>query len=278
MMNVKDFTDAEFLSFLYSEKSREIENNAVPGWNKWAIYGTIATTVIYLYYAITNNYKNYDYRIFSMYIIGLSAIFLYLLIYKRLNSDVKTYIQSKVRPLIKEAPILLYVFQLIINSVLALIQFYWNSLSVIFFGIIIALIINVFILIYIIKNRNKFVLAKLKIQVLNNLKIDVLVHSFLGGIYTLIIVTTLIYLIKEPKSFYHSEFELAFGITTLTILIYLLLKIIKKNNNVSDELDRLINKFVIGSISKEEAYNKYILIMYGLSAYQAIEKDLEIIN
>ena len=80
---------------------------------------------------------------------------------------------------------------------------------------------------------------------------------------------------KKHQGFYSSEFEFAIGLIALIILIYWLLKISEKNNGVADEIDRLINKFVVGVISQEDAYRKYILIMYGFSAYQTIENDLE---
>ena len=83
---------------------------------------------------------------------------------------------------------------------------------------------------------------------------------------------------KKHQGFYSSEFEFAIGLIALIILIYWLLKISEKNNGVADEIDRLINKFVVGVISQEDAYRKYILIMYGFSAYQTIENDLEIIE
>ena len=278
MKNLKDFTNAEFLSFLYSEKSREIENNAVPGWNKWAIYGALVTIIIFLYQNFTNKYAIYNYKTISIYIIGLIAISFCILIYNRLNTDVKTYMYDKVRPLKEEAPILLYVYQLIVCISAATTQFIYIGPNIIFFSLLIALAINSFILAYIIINRNKFVLAKLKIQVFNNWKFDNIIHSFLGSIYVNIIVFTIINLKKEQMVFSPSEFEIAIELISLIILIYWLLLINKKNNGIAYELDRLINNFVIGSISKDEAYKKYILIMYGLSAYQAIEKDLEIIN
>ena len=278
MDNLKDFTKAEFLYFLYAEKSREIENNSVPGWSKWAVSGTIVTIIIFLYHEITANYLTYDYEIFSRYtIISIAAAALFLL-FCRYSSGVKSYMSEKVRPLKDEVSVLIYIFQFVLCLGATILQIYWFGFSLAFVFLTIAVLINVFILIYIFVNRDKFVLAQLKTQVFVNWKKDTFIHSFLGSLYGGTIGFSITDLLKKQQGFYFSEFEFAIGLLALIILIYWLLKISEKNNGVADEIDRLINKFVVGVISQEDAYKKYILIMYGFSAYQTIENDLEIIE
>ena len=124
MDNLKDFTKAEFLSFLYAEKSREIENNSVPGWSKWALLGTIITLILYIYQAFLSHHSDYDPKIFIIYLITFLAIVLEYLSYTRFNSNVRTFISSKVRPLKEEAPVLSYIFQFIICLICAFVQLY----------------------------------------------------------------------------------------------------------------------------------------------------------
>ena len=278
MDNLKDFTKAEFLSFLYAEKSREIENNSVPGWSKWAVFGTIVTLIIFLYHGITTNHSTYDYEVFSRYTIILIAVASLILLFCRFNSGVKSYMTEKIRPLKDEVSVLLYIFQFVICLGAGILQLYWFGFSSAFVFLTIAVLFNAFILIYIFVNRDKFVLAQLKTQVFVDWKIDNFIHSVLGGLYGGIISFSITDLLKKHQGFYSSEFEFAIGLISLIILIYWLLKISEKNEGVANEIDRLINKFVVGVISQEDAYKKYILIMYGFSAYQTIENDLEIIE
>ena len=51
-------TKGEFLSFLYAEKSREIENNNAPGWSKWALWGIIASLSLFIYNLLVGNNVN----------------------------------------------------------------------------------------------------------------------------------------------------------------------------------------------------------------------------
>ncbi len=278
MDNLKGFTKAEFLSFLYAEKSREIENNSVPGWSKWALFGTIVTIIIFLYREITTNYSTYDYEVFSRYTIILLAGTSLILLFCRYSSGGKSYMLEKVRPLKDEVSALLYIFQFVICLGAGILQFYWFGFTLAFVFLTIAVLINAIILIYIFVNRDKFVLAQLKTQVFVDWKTDNYIHSILGGIYGGTIGFSITDLLKKHQGFYSSEFEFAIGLISLIILIYWLLKISEMNNGVANEIDRIINKFVVGAISQEDAYKKYILIMYGFSAYQSVENDLEIIE
>lgn len=277
MKNLKDFTNAEFLSFLYSEKSREIENNAVPGWNKWVIIGTIITIFIYLYNELIKNINIYNYQIISEYYITLNTFFLFSLFWISSKSNKKTYILGKVRTLKEEAPILSYAFQFVLCLICSVLQFYYNGNSYIFWNLALATITNTAIILYIIINHNKYVLAELKKKVFSKSITDYIIHIFSIWPYLNIIFYSIFSIIKSEE-FHSLEFEFSICLTTLISLFYLIINIKHNNKHIPEALDNLINKFVIGSISKEEAYNKYILIIYGLSAYQAIEKDLEIIN
>ena len=49
----------EFLSFLYAEKNRLIQNNVMPGWSIWALEGVIISILIYSYNLILINSLDY---------------------------------------------------------------------------------------------------------------------------------------------------------------------------------------------------------------------------
>lgn len=278
MDNLKDFTKAEFLSFLYAEKSREIENNAVPGWSKWALLGAIATVLIFLYNTIKINYSEYNLNCLIEYLVLLFSIILILLNYYHVDNNYRTYISGKVRPLKEEAPVLSCIFQFAICIFGSIIQFYRIGISVIFWNLIVALAINLFILIYIIINRNRYVLAQLRTRIFINDNIDFIIRFFLNWAYLNILTLSMLYIIKSYEEFHSLEFELAIGLTSLILLLYLFLKIKYKNNNIAEGLDRLIDRFTIGSISQEGAFRQYILMIYGFSAFQTIENELDIVE
>ena len=166
---------------------------------------------------------------------------------------------DKVRPLKEEVSILLYISQFVLCLVAAIIQLYWYGFSVVFLFLTVAVLINAFIIGYIIVNRNKYVLAQLKAEVFVGWKKDNAIHSILAGMYGGAVGFSITDLIKTKQDFYPSEFECAFGIIALIILIYWLLKINRKNKDIANAIDRLIDKYIIGVISQEEAYKNYIL-------------------
>ena len=46
---------------------------------------------------------------------------------------------------------------------------------------------------------------------------------------------------------------------------------------MAEGIDRIIDKFVLGTITQEESYSQYILLIYGYSTYQVIQKYSDII-
>ena len=279
MDNLKDFTKAEFLSFLYAEKSREIENHSVPGWSKWALLGTIITLILYIYQAIISHHSDYDPKTFIIYLITFLAIVLEYLSYTRFNSDVRTFISSKVRPLIEEAPVLSYIFQFIICLICSLFQLYWIGLSFVFANLIIALALTIVILSYILINKNRFVLAQLKTRVFIKERTDHFVHFLLGCVYMYIIIYSIQhYWVLFCKDFHQLDFELAIGTSSLIIVLYWYIKLKSTNNKTLEGLDRIIDRFIIGAITQEEAYTQYIMLTYGYSAFQAINNYTSVIS
>ena len=70
----------EFLSFLYAEKSREIENNNAPGWSKWALWGIMASLSLFIYNSLMDNSVNASlvlaYFIYALpYVLGFIHFF-----------------------------------------------------------------------------------------------------------------------------------------------------------------------------------------------------------
>ena len=278
MSNLKEFTKAEFLSFLYAEKSREVENNSVPGWNKWALIGAIFTVVVFLYKTFVDVNFIFNHEIFAKYLIFLLSFVLLYLLNNPTFDNVRTYMSSKIRLLKEEAPVLSHIFQLIICLSATVIQLCFIGTDIIFWNLLLSLIINIIIIIYIGINRNKYVLAQLRSSTFINKKNNYIVDLLLFFFYFYPISYSICHNFKQLESFHSLEFELAIGLTSLIPLLYLLLKIKYNNNSIAGELDRIIDKFIVGTITQEEAYRQYILMIYGFSAYQTIENHLDIIE
>lgn len=54
--SISNLTDAEFLSFLYSERDREQSLSQLQGWNNWALAGAFATVLWTLYTICSEKY------------------------------------------------------------------------------------------------------------------------------------------------------------------------------------------------------------------------------
>lgn len=70
-----------------------------------------------------------------------------------------------------------------------------------------------------------------------------------------------------------NEFKIAIAILILIIAICILIKMQFIISNLATGLDKIIDRFIIGSINQEDAYKQYIQLMYGTEITQIIEEE-----
>lgn len=264
---MEGLSKGEFLSFLYSEKSREIENNSVPGWNIWAIGGIIVSLVIFGYKILVNN--NVDSDIVTLYFfVALAWILANLHLIFTFSHRV--FSSRKVRRLIEEAPLTLC----IIKAMLSLIEFYISiSLGLILYSVLwgVFTVINFAVVFYICFCRNKIVPAGLKTDIFTKDKYNLMYNLILVFVYGL--MGNFQYQEIKSYGFYKNEFEFVVAISFIIVAICKLINITQRNK-IAEGLDSIIELFTGGFIDQKEAYKRYVYLIYGKDVLQILEEDV----
>jgi len=277
---ITDLTDAEFLSFLYSERDREESLNSYQGWNVWAVAGALITVVCTIYGILSAHIDEID-RIRVLYLVSrcLGTIFLYwqaVSFYMSFMERKRAKDYKKIKFLKDVAPIpylivvtacsLLMTIGFIIVNVVN--DFDWNVMSISWIVLAVSYLlicINVYV------NRNAIVWA-----VKNEVWFARTWHMVAVGLFVL----AFFWLIWKWSGenvlgpfVGTSEFELAACFTAIVMLVYLLLKI-KFANRKSSEIDVLIDEYVYKGRSKDVIYRQLRANQMGYGILEACSREL----
>ena len=96
---MNSLSSGEFLSFLYAERNRELENNKAPGWSKWALWGVIASLTLFIYNISMEHSINLN-IVISYFIIALPFLLGMIDMFFYMRNRVHT--SMRVRKLIKD--------------------------------------------------------------------------------------------------------------------------------------------------------------------------------
>lgn len=269
---METLSKGEFLSFLYAEKSRELENNSAPGWSIWAIWGVIISMILFSYDTIMD--KKPDINILLLYLLcalpWILMIVQFIFIFRR-----RIYSSIKVRRLIEEAPVTLYTVRAILSvagliiSITKHLEWYtyllWSIVS----------IFNIAIVGYVYLHKNKIVRAGLKTNIFTKDKYDLYCNETLIFIYGLIAFFQL--QIIQNYTFARTECEITVVIS-FTILALCKLINISQRNKTAECLDYIIEAFTGGFINQKEAYKQYMYLIYGKDIIQMFDNEMKSIS
>lgn len=262
----------EFLSFLYAEKSRELENNSAPGWSIWAIWGIIISMILFSYDAIMD--KKPDINILLLYFLyALTWILIFvqfIFTFRR-----RIYSSIKVRRLIEEAPVTLYTVRVIL-SVVGLIISIAKHLE--WYSCLLWCIVSIFNIVvvgYVYLHKNKIVKAGLKTNIFTKDKYDLYCNWALIFIYSLIASFQL--QIIQNDTFARTEFEITVAISCTILAICKLINI-SQRNKTAEGLDYIIEAFTGGFINQKEAYKRYMYLIYGKDIIQMFDNEMKSIS
>ncbi len=277
---ITDLTDAEFLSFLYSERDREESLNSYQGWNVWAVAGALITVVCTIYGILSAHIDEID-RIRILYLVSrcLGTIFLYwqaVSFYMSFMERKRAKDYKKIKFLKDVAPIpylivvtacsLLMTIGFIVVNVVN--DFDWNVMSI---SWIVLAVSNLLICINVYANRNAIVWA-----VKNEVWFARTWHMVAVGLFVLAFYWLIWKWSRENvlgPFVGTSEFELATCFTAIVMLVYLLLKI-KYANRKSSEIDVLIDEYVYKGRSKDIIYRQLRANQMGYGILEACSQEL----
>lgn len=260
------------MSFLYAEKSRELENNSAPGWSIWAIWGIIISMILFSYDTVME--KKPDINILLSYFL-YALTWILMLVQFIFTFRSRIYSSIKVRRLIEEAPVTLYIVRAVLSvvgliiSIIKHLEWYscllWSIVS----------IFNIAIVGYVYLHKNKIVKAGLKTNIFTKNKYDLYCNWTLICIYSFIAAFQLQTI--QNYTFAKAEFELTVAIS-FTILAMCKLINISQRNKTAECLDDIIEAFTGGFINQKEAYKRYMYLIYGKNIIQVFDNEMKTIS
>lgn len=275
---IVELSDAEFLSFLYSERDREESLNSYQGWNLWAAVGAMITVVCTAYSIICSHMDEID-KLRTIYLASwtLGTIFCYwysVVFYcssmgRKRAKDYKRIKHLKdvaPRPYLFVTSVCSVVFALIFlfvecDSRWNIVTISWTVLAVLHLLICLSLYVNRNTIVWAVKEDVWF--AKTWIMVV----VGLLVYVLFWMIWKCSIGNIDGPFIGTP------EFELAVCITAFVMLAYLLLKIVFKNRK-SSEIDVLIDEYLYKGKSKEDVFYQLRINLLGRDILETCSKEL----
>lgn len=279
--DINKLSRAEFISFLYSERDREISNKYMPGWSNWVLIGATFSFLTITYKLLKSNAFKVQESVFILLLSGfLAAVLSYYPIFKwllRLISRKRSIDYSKLCTLKEAAPTTMIVFGTIISIVMALVLYKYELPSTLVILWLILFIIKIITIVDLIVHRNNLVLAIEKIDGFRN--------STIEAVFS--VVNLLIAAIISNLSFRHIktlnftsfpsislEFEIAICIVFLLILLFLMIYFNEsKNNKAEKNIDFIIDRYNYGNLSQEDAYTELLILRHGKDSIQALEYE-----
>lgn len=273
-----EMSDAEFLSFLYSEREREESLNSFQGWNVWAVVGAMITVACAAYNIICVHKGVID-RQRTLYLVSwfMGTIFCYWysimfcmsFLERKRAKDFK-----RIKHLKDVAPIPYLIVTTACSVVFALGFLFikcdnrWNTVTI---SWIVLAVCHLLICINVYVNKNTVVWA-----VKDNIWFTRTRFMIASGLS----VCTMFWVIWKWSMENISgpvigtpEFELAVCITTFVMLFFFYLKI-KLKNRKSSEIDVLIDEFIYKDKSKENVFYQLRANQMGYGILEACSQEL----
>lgn len=273
---ITNLSDADFLSFLYSERDRENSLRQYQGWNIWALIGSLVAIGCTAYHLLKGN----DEAILAVQVYYYSSALLALalcihpivssLMKKERGVDIR-----KLKRLKQSTPFYYWGWGIVVSAVFAVavqsidVVSRWNVVSIIWM-IVLALYLagTVSAIINKEKETNSFfddlVFANVKLNRFYELTLSIILWNL--AVFSFF---------KTPKlEISNPNLELSVCLSTLVILSYYLIKVFCEERK-ANELDVLIDEYLYKGLSKEKVYEK---LLHERMGYRVIESFFKEIN
>lgn len=266
---ILDYSDQDFLSFLYAERDRENSLSQYHGWSNWALIGAMIT-VLSIAYASFKGVGQFNWMRSLYYATGAISFFLaYHACFKFIDRDRGNDI-TRVHLLKEMAPWAdsgLAIFTAIIAIVLVLI---YDSPSDIFWSWITVLAVQIVVVTIALINRNKLVPFYFIRPYFPNLRWCITYDGFAGSLFALVWISSFN---KASWCIINPEFEVGICMGAAVVLFYYLIRVNVENKAVG-QFDAIIDRYLYAGISKEETFNKILCNRMGYGVLDVCQKEL----
>lgn len=271
---ISNLTDAEFLSFLYSERDREQSLSQLQGWNNWALAGAFAT-VLWTVYTICSEKYYIEWTDVVYLTSGILALFITLFSYLRFYERERGIDYSKVRLLKEVFPIYLVSMGLVFSIIFSIFTLVDKGMSVLFWLRTTVAFLFAIAVVSRILYKDRLTPAFADGFMFPWIKVNLWYYPILGGLYGPISYTSFK---MSGSGILSNEFGIALCISACVVMYYIYLNL-NKGGKVAEQIDIAIDDYVYNGVSREKTYVEILKNRMGYSVMDVCEKDLnEIFN
>lgn len=269
-IEINKLSDAEFISFLYSERDRENDLVAYHGWNNWALAGALITIICALYAILKSNSDIISYTDIIFFFSGFLSIVLYIHPFLGIFGRERGIDYTKLKTLKDVAPFSYIIFTLGCSITTIALLLFFNKF--IWFGILWASISTLYAiaLIIILINRNKLVPSYYKEQIFPSRFLTIIFNTIVAGILG---ETTARSFRNVESSFFSPNMEIGISVTAIIVILYLFIKINTGNKTVK-EIDIIIDDYLYKGESRENIYFKLLVNRMGKNSLEACSSEI----
>ena len=266
---ITDLTDAEFLSFLYSERDREGRLSRWQGWNNWALVGAFVA-VMWTTYSIWKEHcyvRGYD---VIYYTSGIMSIFLSICLWINLFKKERGIDISRLRWLKEVYPYHLtlialgcsFTFSLLIAAKDGYCNLFWLWSILGFFFVI--------TLVSLICYRNRIMPVYADECMFPCVKVNMLYYCVVGLLYGPIVTQSFK---KVLSSFLSNEFEIAACISAGIVIADIFIKL-NTGEKIINKLDVIIDDYIYNGVARDVTTHEIVKNRMGYSVMDVCYKDL----
>lgn len=268
--HIVGLSDADFLSFLYSERNRENSLSQHNGWNNWALVGAFVASFCAGYATVKESFE-FSWLDVLYYAGGLFALFLIYHSWWRLLTKRERGVDfSKVRMLREVVPYVQIAFIIICAIVSTVLISIFDSVNTVFWYWIAALGIMIVLLVVVSILRNKVVPSYYE-------------ELFLPWTWAnVVFVTMLTYLMSLIRQ---QSFKLAFGgylsdeffvaiCVVACLVILFIFALINFTIKPVNRFDEIIDKYLYLGVSKESTFHEVLKNRMGYGVIDACYQEL----
>lgn len=247
-----EWTDSEFLSFLYTERDREYSKHSEWGVNFWAVGAAIIGMLGYAYHAISEDYCSFDWRLFLYYSTAIGDLMILgtILLLPLIKRD-RWVNKFRVTTIRYNAPAV----AILGKAVIAYNSFRWllklKDFDIVFWLWGSLLVFEILICVYLLINQNKLIKISQRGHIFGNIVLEWIYRIVEGGICVSILLMSLH---GWGNQYYMEvkEFEMACVFAIIVGLLWLAFyRMLDKRYRL---MDRWIDQYIYGKLTKEEAY------------------------
>lgn len=269
-IDIDKLSNAEFLSFLYSERDRENDLVVYHGWNNWALAGALITIICALYAILKSNYDIISYTDIIFFFSGFTSIVLYVHPFLGIFGRERSIDYTKLKTLKDVAPSCYIIFTLCCSIIIIALLLFFNSF--LWLGIPWAIISTLYAisLAIIFINKDKLVPSYFKEQVFPSRSWTIIFNTIVAGILG---ETTVRSFRHVESSFFSPNMEIGICVTAIIVILYLFIKINTGNKTVK-EIDIIIDDYLYKGESRENIYYKLLVNRMGKNSLEACSSEV----